>query len=67
MTTQTTFRCYYDDGTILTSDFCPLQNQNGSPLIKSEAQIIEDVTGEIMFPWFFVIVGLIIFFSKERK
>lgn len=66
MTTQTAFRCYYDDGTVITSDVCALTNQNGSPLIKSELQIIEDVISEITFPWLIVILGLIALFSKER-
>ena len=67
MTTQTAFRCYYDDGTITVADVCPATNSNGSPLIKSELSIIEDVTGQMMFPWWLVVLGLLMFFSKERK
>lgn len=67
MSTQTAFRCYYDDGTIVTAETCPLVNANGSPLIKSEFSIIEDVTGQIGFPWFLLVLGLIMFFSKDRN
>lgn len=65
--TITAFRCYYDDGTNTVADVCPLQNASGSPLIKSEFQIIEDVTSNIGFPWLLIIFGLIALMSKERK
>jgi phosphoribulokinase len=66
MTTQT-FRCYYDDGTITVADTCSPVSSNGSPLIKSELSIIEDVNNQFDFPWWLAILGLIMFFSKERK
>lgn len=65
--TQTAFRCYYDDGTITVSDVCPPQNQYGSPLINSEFQIIEDVTEQIQYPWFLIILGIMFLLSKGRK
>lgn len=65
--TQTVFRCYYDDGTITTADYCPLENSNGSPLIKSELSIIEDVNSQIGFPWLLLVLGLIVLFSKEKQ
>lgn len=65
--TTTTFRCYYDDGTITVSDVCPAVNQNGAPLIKSELQIIEDVLETISFPWFLIILGLVSLFTKDRE
>ena len=67
MTTQTAFRCYYDDGTITVADVCSATNSNGSPLIKSELSIIEDVSSTFEFPWWLAILGLIMIFSKERK
>lgn len=67
MTTKTEFRCYYDDGTIDTvAEVCPAVNQHGSPLIKSELQIIEDVVNEITFPWLLLVLGLVALFSRER-
>jgi hypothetical protein len=67
MTTQTAFRCYYDDGTILVSDFCPLANSNGSPLLKSELTIIEDVEEQIGFPWFLLVIAAVLLLSNERN
>lgn len=37
-----TFRCYYDDGTILEQSECPTTSPNGSPLINTEYEIIQD-------------------------
>lgn len=65
-TTHSEFRCYYDDGTIIVAPVCPLEN-NGSPLINSEFRIIEDVESQIGFPWLLLVLGLIMFFSKENK
>lgn len=65
--TTTTFRCYYDDGTITTAEICEPFNQNGAPLIKSELQIIEDVLETISFPWFLIILGLVSLFTKDRE
>ena len=64
---QETFRCYYDDGTIITADFCPLVNDGGSPLLKSELTIIEDVEGKYTnaLPWFLLILGLLLLTSKK--
>lgn len=67
MADSSAFRCYYEDGSIITSDFCPDINQNGSPLLKSEFQIIQDVNATPGFPWLLVILGLLILFSKEKK
>ena len=67
MNTQTAFRCYYDDGTVTTAEVCPAANSNGSPLIKSELTIIEDVVGTLGVPWFLLVLGLIMFFSREKK
>ena len=77
MAESTKFRCYYDDGTIITVDVgenytgqvnaCPLENDNGSPLLKSELAIIEDVNNSIGFPWVLIILGLVLFMSKERN
>jgi hypothetical protein len=68
MPESTTFRCYYDDGTIfITATECPLINANDSPLIKSELTIIEDVESKINFPWLLLILGLILLTSKERN
>lgn len=64
--TTTAFRCYYDDGTILTAETCPLDN-NGSPLIKSEFQIIEDVLEKMDFPWLLLVLGLLAMFTRERN
>jgi hypothetical protein len=74
MAESNTFRCYYDDGHIITVDgmwsgqtnACPLED-NGSPLIKSELSIIEDVESTIGFPWFLLVLGLIILTSQERN
>jgi len=67
MTTQTAFRCYYDDGTIEVAEICLPTNQYGAQLIKSELSIIEDVTQQIGFPWWLIVLGLLMFASKERK
>jgi hypothetical protein len=68
MAESTTFRCYYDDGTILTNaSVCPNVNANNSPLIKSELSIIEDVEGKATFPWFLIILAMIFLTSKERN
>ena len=67
MTTQTGFRCYYDDGTIEVADVCLPQNQYGAALVKAEATIIEDVISEIGFPWLIVILGLIYALSKKGR
>lgn len=64
---ESKFRCYYDDGTIITADFCPLVNDGGSPLLKSELTIIEDVEGRYTnaLPWFLLILGLLLLTSKK--
>lgn len=67
MSTQGTFRCYYDDGTIVTAEYCPNVNANNSPLIKAEYSIIEDVTDQIGFPWLLLVLGLIMVLSKEER
>lgn len=67
MPPQTTFRCYYDDGTITVSDYCPLANENGSPLLKSELTIIEDVEEQIGFPWFLLVIAAVLLLSNERN
>lgn len=61
------FRCYYDDGTITTAEVCPLQNNSGSQLIKSELHIIENVIGNMGFPWLLVVLGLVILFSQDNR
>lgn len=61
------FRCYYDDGTIITADYCPLENSNGSPLLTSELTIIENVEESISLPWFLLVLGLILLTSDERS
>ena len=67
MSTTTQYRCYYDDGSIITvTDYCPLYNQNNSPLLKSEATIIQDVIETIQFPWFLIIVGLLLVFTSKK-
>ena len=67
MTESTVYRCYYDDGTILTADYCPLTNDNGSPLVTSELTIIENVTGQMGFHWLLLVLALVILATKERK
>jgi len=66
MSTET-FRCYYDDGTIITSDYCPLNNNNGSPLITSELTIIDTVNSQMGWPWLLLVLGMIILATKERN
>lgn len=61
------FRCYYDDGTIITADYCPLENSNGSQLLTSELTIIENVEESISLPWFLLVLGLILLTSDERS
>jgi hypothetical protein len=61
------FRCYYDDGTIVTSDECPHESPNGAPLINTEYQIIEDVLAKPSYFWLFIILGLVVFTSDSFK
>lgn len=65
MAESTVFRCYYEDGSIITSDICPEFNQQGSPLIDSEYTIIEDVVANYYYPWLFVILFGILVLSKK--
>lgn len=58
------FRCYYEDGSIFTAVECPQYN-DGSPLIDSELQIIEDVY-EQSLPFLLIIFGLIYYFSEQK-
>jgi hypothetical protein len=58
------FRCYYEDGTIITAVDCPEYN-DGSPLIDSEFQIIEDVYAKDL-PFLLIIFGLIYYFSEQK-
>jgi hypothetical protein len=68
MSSQPTYRCYYDDGTIVMSATeCPATTEQGSPLLKSELTLIDDVLGSIQWPWLLLILGLIVLTSKERK
>lgn len=62
------FRCYYEDGTIFTAPECPAVN-DGSPLIDSEFQIMEDVYGKSIngIPWLLIILGLIVLHSSQKK
>lgn len=65
---ETFYRCYYDDGTIIESaGVCPVVNDGGSPLIKSELTLIEDVEDRYKnaLPWFLLILGLILLTSKK--
>lgn len=67
MNTQPQYRCYYDDGTIeMSATECPATTQQGSPLLKSELTLIEDVMETIQWPWLLLILGLIVLTSKER-
>ncbi len=66
MSTET-FRCYYDDGTIVVADYCPLVNSNNSPLITSELTIIDTVTGQMGWPWLLLVLVMISLATKERK
>jgi hypothetical protein len=66
MNNTETFRCYYDDGTIITDSFCPETNSNGSPLVTSELTIIENVEETIGFPWLLLVLGMILLTSDER-
>lgn len=68
MTTSSAFRCYYEDGTITTSDFCPDPNENGSPLTKSELSIIEDVnTTSCGLECLLLVLAMVYFSSKKRQ
>lgn len=69
MSDTTVYRCYYDDGTILTdASFCPNFNSNGAGLVTSELTIIEDVIGQrIGWQWILLVLGLIVLATKERK
>lgn len=66
MSDSTAFRCYYEDGTITTSDFCNDPNENGSTLLKSELDIIADVTNTPPFPWLLVILAMVALVSKHK-
>ena len=60
------FRCYYEDGTIFVSPDCPQYN-NGSPLIDSEFQIVEDVYAkDQQFPYLLVILVVLYSLSKQK-
>jgi hypothetical protein len=65
--TNSSFRCYYEDGSITTADFCPNVNDNGSPLLSSEFQIIEQVNSTPPFPWLLVILAMVALVSKNKK
>ena len=61
-------RCYYKDGSITTTlTTCPTTN-NGSPLLQSENNIIDDVNNTL--PWttiILVVAGLYFVTRKPRK
>ena len=65
--TQTQFRCYYEDGSIIVSDTCEDTNDNGSPLLKSELSIIQDVNATTPSSmWLLAILVLIMIASKKK-
>ena len=64
---STTYRCYYDDGTIITdAAVCPLFNDNGSALVTSELTIIEDVISN-KTGWLFLLLLVAITLAKKGK
>jgi hypothetical protein len=65
--TTTQFRCYYEDGTITASDYCQPINDNGSPLINTEFDIIEKINQTTEFPWLLVILAMMALLSKNKK
>lgn len=68
MADSSVFRCYYEDGTITTSDFCSDPSSDNSPLLKSELDIIADVESTPpTFPWLLIILAMIALASKKSK
>lgn len=68
MNSQPTYRCYYDDGTIVMSPtVCPETTEQGSPLLKSELTLIDDVTDQMGWPWLLLVLAMVLLATKERK
>jgi hypothetical protein len=51
----------------MSENLCPETTQQGSPLLKSELTLIEDVTSNMGWPWLLLVLGMIIIATKERK